>query len=313
MKKIVSITLATFVAVGLLSGCAQDNTEDVSRISELEAQVGSLEDSMSALESEKEELDSRLAAAESENEALEKENAKLAEEFTKEKNENLALSTELEQSIANMKYVEKVLLLPNDNKLVLTYNINRADGNYAELILIEKDGTSEVIYSDSYISAFAASPDCTKFAFTNFSLEASSDAFWYDLKTGETTGISKDKLPANNGASDFLWLDDRYFLFISRHDYSSFSEGGSIYAYDTKTDEYACLIDIQSMVQITSFEIESYHMWQHDIVFFRAIVTDPTYNYTTQKSFTVSIEKLMQMIVDGEAMTYDGEMLSSLD
>ena len=56
MKRLIAVTLATFTTIGLLSGCAQDNTEDVSRISELEAQVGSLEDSMSSLESEKEAL-----------------------------------------------------------------------------------------------------------------------------------------------------------------------------------------------------------------------------------------------------------------
>ena len=92
MKKIVSIALATFVTVGLLSGCAQDNTEDVSCISELEAQVGSLEDSMSALESEKEalaaacedeksRLESTLADAESKQEELIGENDKLKEEL----------------------------------------------------------------------------------------------------------------------------------------------------------------------------------------------------------------------------------------
>ena len=41
MKRLIAVTLATFTTIGLLSGCAQDNTEDVSRISELEAQVGS--------------------------------------------------------------------------------------------------------------------------------------------------------------------------------------------------------------------------------------------------------------------------------
>ena len=308
MKKFISIALAALTAVSLF-GCSQDNAEDVSRISELEAQVGSLEASIAALESEKNGLDSQLSDAKSENETLAEENTQLTDELVKQKGETLALQTELNQGIANMKYVEKALPLSNGSNLVLTYNLNRTDGNYAELLLIGKDGTSYVIYADSAITAFAASPDCTKFAFTNFSIEGSSDAFWYDLETGTTTEIAKDKLLANNGASDFLWLDDRYFLFISRHDYSVFSEGGSIYAYDTKTNEYACLIDVQSMVQITSFEIASYHMWQDDIVFFRAIITDPTYNYTTQESFTVSIEELMEMIQNGKTKTYDGERL----
>ena len=52
MKKFISIALAALTAVGLF-GCSQDNAEDVSRISELEAQVGSLEASIAALESEK--------------------------------------------------------------------------------------------------------------------------------------------------------------------------------------------------------------------------------------------------------------------
>ena len=58
MKKFISIALAALTAVGLF-GCSQDNAEDVSRISELEAQVGSLEASIAALESEKNGLDSR--------------------------------------------------------------------------------------------------------------------------------------------------------------------------------------------------------------------------------------------------------------
>ena len=55
MKKFIGIALAALTAVGLF-GCAQDNAEDVSRISELEAQVGSLEASAAALEEEKEAL-----------------------------------------------------------------------------------------------------------------------------------------------------------------------------------------------------------------------------------------------------------------
>ena len=183
MKKFISIALAALTAVGLF-GCAQDNAEDVLRISELEAQVGSLEASIAALESEKNGLDSQLSDAKSENETLAEENTQLTDELVKQKGETLTLQTELNQGIANMKYVEKALPLSNGSNLVLTYNLNRTDGNYAELLLIGKDGTSEVIYADSAITAFAASPDCTKFAFTNFSIEGSSDAFWYDLETG---------------------------------------------------------------------------------------------------------------------------------
>ena len=105
MKKIVSVTLATFVTVGLLSGCAQDNTEDVSRISELEAQVGSLEDSMSALESEKEELDSKLSGAESEIDSLTEENERLTDDLSEADSENETLKEQLEQDKAALKEV----------------------------------------------------------------------------------------------------------------------------------------------------------------------------------------------------------------
>ena len=117
MKRLIAVTLATFTTVGLLSGCAQDNTEDISRISELEAQVGSLEDSMSALESEKEalaaacedeksRLESTLADAESKQEELIGENDKLKEELEslERKNAELKIPGESIREMIPMEY-----------------------------------------------------------------------------------------------------------------------------------------------------------------------------------------------------------------
>ena len=313
MKRLIAVTLATFTTIGLLSGCAQDNTEDVSRISELEAQVGSLEDSMSALESEKEELDSRLSGAESEIDSLTEENERLTDELSEADSKNETLQTELEETASDFKKIRDVYCISFRERVLLSYDENRPDYKYWKLTLIQDDGSAIDIHSDYNISAFASSPDCSKFAFSNFEIEGTANGYWYDRETGKTTEISKEGLGTNYGPADFLWLDNRYFLFLSRFDHGTISQGGDVYVYDTENDTYRLLLKGGSMVEILSFEFSSYALYHLDTVFFRAVVFDKTANYTTQKSFTVSIEKLKEMIVDGEAMTYDGEMLSSLD
>ena len=313
MKKLITFTLAIFVTVGLLSGCAQDNTEDISRISELEAQVGSLEDSMSALESEKEELDSKLSGAESEIDSLTEENKRLTDELSEADSENETLKEQLEQDKAALKEVH-IEHLRSGKKLFFTYRLHAPTDSHAVLTLRREDGSETEIYSSYHeLSSYDISPNDSKIVATNFSVEGPSYSFWYDIETETLTDISNDGLPANNGASDFVWLDERYFLFISQFDHGSLSLGGEVYVYDTQTNTYRLLIKNESLIQITSLQIDSYAHGQRDIVFFRAVVWDNTLNYTTQKSFTVSIEKLKEMIVDGEAMTYDGEMLSRLD
>ena len=93
MKKFISIALAALTAVGLF-GCSQDNAEDVSRISELEAQVGSLEASIAALESEKNGLDSQHSDAKAENETFAGENEQLSEVLSTAEEETKRLKAE---------------------------------------------------------------------------------------------------------------------------------------------------------------------------------------------------------------------------
>ena len=161
MKRLTTFALAILVTVGLLSGCAQDNTEDISRISELEAQVGSLEDSMSALESEKEELDSKLSGAESEIDSLTEENERLTDELSEADSKNKTLQTELEETASDFKKIRDVYCISFRERVLLSYDENRPDYKYWKLTLIQDDGSAIDIHSDYNISAFASSPDCS--------------------------------------------------------------------------------------------------------------------------------------------------------
>ena len=232
MKKIISATLAILVTVGLLSGCTQDNTEDVSRISELEAQVGSLEDSMSALESEKEalaaacedeksRLESTLADAESKQEELIGENDKLKEELEslEQKYKVPHISVSSVYTSLSMRY------MLNDKYYYALYSlINSTDDYRYTLNMIYKgdNGIENVIIHKDYqpIYNMAISPNGKTLVFTNFEMEGYAATFLYDIETGEKQELSlTDALPLNHAAFAYCWLDDRYLLMAEKLDH----------------------------------------------------------------------------------------------
>ncbi len=343
MKKSICFLLALLSAASL-SGCSQDAGEQISRIEALEAQVIELEASIAAKETEKEILSASLADAEqkqselsaklqntlnekeelssvlteaeraqdtllSASQSLQSEIDRLKNALSDAEDETEVLQEKLRQEMADMLQIEDVFHLSNGDKVLLTYDHNRPDYKYWRLTLLLKDGTLKDIHNDYSVTAFAASPDCTKFAFSNFEMEGSADGYWYDCNTGKTTEISREQLGINHGPADFFWLDNRYFLFLSRFDHGTISQGGDVYVYDTETDAYRLLIQGSRLVEIQSFEYASHALYRRDTVFFHAVRFDETLNYTTQKSFTVSIENLMQMVRDGQTMTFDGDKL----
>ena len=158
MKKFISIALAALTAVGLF-GCSQDNAEDVSRISELEAQVGSLEASIAALESEKNGLDSQHSDAKAENETFAGENEQLSEVLSTAEEENETLEgriSELEALLAEADDYERIALSGGNTLL----------WNEDSLFMQHSDGRVEEL-QNKYVNSVAASPDGSKAVWTN--------------------------------------------------------------------------------------------------------------------------------------------------
>ena len=312
MKKIVSITLATFVTVGLLSGCTQDNTEDVSRISELEAQVGSLEDSMSALESEKEalaaacedeksRLESTLADAESKQEELIGENDKLKEELEslEQKYKVPHISVSSVYTSLSMRY------MLNDKYYYALYSlINSTDDYRYTLNMIYKgdNGIENVIIHKDYqpIYNMAISPNGKTLVFTNFEMEGYAATFLYDIETGEKQELSlTDALPLNHAAFAYCWLDDRYLLMAEKLDRGTIAVGGDIYVYDTETEQCNALI-VASQPEL---QFQQINMLNDELILIKAALYEETYYFTEDVFFTVKTDRLYELIESGGSMT----------
>ena len=227
MKKSICFLLALLSAAGL-SGCSQDAEEQISRIEALEAQVIELEASIAAKETEKEILSASLADAEqkqselsaklqntlnekeelssvlteaeraqdtllSASQSLQSEIDRLKNALSDAEDETEVLQEKLRQEMADMLQIEDVFHLSNGDKVLLTYDHNRPDYKYWRLTLLLKDGTLKDIHNDYSVTAFAASPDCTKFAFSNFEMEGSADGYWLTVILGKRL-----RYPGNN-------------------------------------------------------------------------------------------------------------------
>ena len=314
MKRLIAVTLATFTTIGLLSGCAQDNTEDVSRISELEAQVGSLEDSMSALESEKEalaaacedeksRLESTLADAESKQEELIGENDKLKEELESLEQKNAELKIPGE-SIREMIPMEYELEGWYYHALYFTkYDVD-SEYNYALSIIREgEDGFERVtVHRDNYfLSGMAISPNGKKLVFTDFEMEGGlATIYMYDIDTGEKRGFSlEEELPRDHDAFSFCWLDDRYLLMAEKLDHGSIARGGDIYVYDTETEQCKVLIETSQY----ELQLQYFNVLNDELILIKGVLYEETHNFTEDVFFTVKTDRLYELIESGGSMT----------
>ena len=324
MKKLITFTLAILVAVGLLSGCAQDNTEDVSRISELEAQVREYREKLSdaektiiekeeAFASEREELDNALLDAESETSDWKDKNKQLQSSLYAANQENRQLLNQI-YGISLATHSDQTIFLRNGNCLSVTYDADEKPDSPYTLTLCRADGSESEIYSGGSLTSIAVSPDESKFALTNFTMEGSSDAFWYDSDTEALTEISKSDLEPNCGASAFAWLDDRYFMFVSQLDHGTLSVGGDVYVYDTEACSGTPLINCGARVQITAFMRPSYPEYRPDWraigldnIIFQAVIWDETWNEIEHVTFSLSLADLLDMSENGYMKTFDGE------
>ena len=116
----------------------------------------------------------------------------------------------------------QTFFLKNGSRLSIAYDTDaKPNDPHYTLTLCRADGSEAEIYAGGSLTSIAVSPDESKFCLTNFSIEGSSDAFWYDAETETLTEIGKDGLVPTCGASAFAWLDDRYFLFLSQFDHGS--------------------------------------------------------------------------------------------
>ena len=312
MKRLTTFALAILVTVGLLSGCAQDNTEDISRISELEAQVGSLEDSMSALESEKEalaaacedeksRLESTLADAESKQEELIGENDKLKEELEslERKFKDPHISVASVYTSLSMRY------MLNDKYYYALYSlINSTDDYRYTLNMIYKgdNGIENVIIHKDYqpIYNMAISPNGKTLVFTNFEMEGYAATFLYDIETGEKQELSlTDALPLNHAAFAYCWLDDRYLLMAEKLDRGTIAVGGDIYVYDTETEQCSALI-VASQPELQFQQID---MLNDELILIKGALYEETYYFTEDVFFTVKTDRLYELIESGGSMT----------
>ena len=312
MKRLIAVTLAAVTTVGLLSGCAQDNTEDVSRISELEAQVGSLEDSMSALENEKEalaaacedeksRLESTLADAESKQEELIGENDKLKEEL-----ESLEQKYKVPHiSVASVYTSLSMRYMLNDKYYYALYSlINSTDDYRYTLNMIYKgdNGIENVIIHKDYqpIYNMAISHNGKTLVFTNFEMEGYAATFLYDIETGEKQELSlTDALPLNHAAFAYCWLDDRYLLMAEKLDRGTIAVGGDIYVYDTETEQCNALI-VASQPELQFQQID---MLNDELILIKGALYEETYYFTEDVFFTVKTDRLYELIESGGSMT----------
>lgn len=313
MKKFIGIALAALTAIGLF-GCAQDNAEDVSRVSELEARVAGLEASAAALEEEKKalaatyeneksQLESALTDAESKHEELTGRNDKLKDELD-----------ELEQKFVALKITGKsiVQMIPMGYALgdwyyhVLYVTEYNADPSYNYALSLIREGENGferlIIHRDyQFISGMAISPNCRTLVFTDFEMESGfTTIYLYDIETEEKRDFSlEDELPRDHDAFSFYWLDDRYLLLAERLDHGSISRGGNIYVYDTETEQCRPLIETSQY----ELQLQTINALNDELLLLKGVLYEETLNFTEDVFFTVHTDKLYELIESGASMT----------
>ena len=305
MKRLIAVTLATFTTIGLLSGCAQDNTEDVSRISELEAQVGSLEDSMSSLESEKEELDSKLSGAESEIDSLTEENERLTDELSEADSKNKTLEGRIDE-------LEALLDKADDYDRIAFSSGNTLLWNGDSLFIQRSDGRTEEL-QDKYVNSVAASPDGSKAVWTNFVAEGSGAAgsLWiYELSSTQPEALLKyDDLPANRDIFYAGWLDDRYILFILMPVFGTIAAGGdALYFYDTETGVYAQLAECEYTSNLHP-ELTSFSVFGDSFVILDMVLTDGNTDSSRRSYLIFDNDEIHSLIQQEDAKIISAEDL----
>ena len=291
MKKFISIALAALTAVGLF-GCSQDNAEDVSRISELEAQVGSLEASIAALESEKNGLDSQHSDAKAENETFAGENEQLSEVLSTAEEENETLEgriSELEALLAEADDYERIALSGGNTLL----------WNGDSLFMQHSDGRVEEL-QNKYVNSVAASPDGSKTVWTNFVAEGSDAAgsLWlYNLSLAQPKALlTYSELPANRDISYAGWLDDRYILFILMPVFGTIAVGGdALYVYDTETGAYAQVAECAYTSGLHP-ELTSFTVFGDSFVVLNLVMTDGNTDNPQKSHLILPIEEIHSLI-----------------
>ena len=324
MKRIVSIILAALTTVSLF-GCSQDAEEQILRIEALEAQLAECGEALSdaeraiteqenAFAAEREELNDALLDAEAKLNDWKSKHEQLQSTLSAANQENSQLRRQLYNPSLSTRS-NQTFFLKNGSRLSIAYDADaKPNDPHYTLTLCRADGSEAEIYAGGSLTSIAVSPDESKFCLTNFSIEGSSDAFWYDAETETLTEIGKDGLVPNCGASAFAWLDDRYFLFLSQFDHGTLSLGGDVYVYDTEACAYAPLIDCAPRVQITAFLRPTYSDYRPDwdvgsldYILFQAVIWDETWNEIEFRSFSLPLAELLEMGVNNDTKTFDGE------
>lgn len=305
MKRVMifAIILSLLLSLG---ACGSDSEE---ALSQAEAQLEAARDEIA-------ELNERVKEA---NTALAKDSAKIdeltaeLEELGKQRDRFESEKDELESKLAELQKFEK------ETAAFRTYDIANGKIYYykhSQLVAVYDNGESKVLHE--FVGGLASvdqSPDKTKLLISDFDLEGEFSLYLYDADTDEKKEITITGLEPNHSPSNVCWLDDKYFLFVEQFDHGTSTFGGTVYYYDTETDTFGQVIDVDvRTLQIAAvdmldrkslydyFDATMLDMYLDGDMFLVSAAVVQRGNFVSDKYFVFSRDEIMSCISGGNTI-----------
>jgi hypothetical protein len=168
-----------------------------------------------------------------------------------------------------------------------------------ELNIEYADKSIQTIFSDCWMSTIERSPDGSKVLMNDFEEQGwGGETSVYDVNTRKKRNLLMPDLASYESASFMEWLDDRYFLFVVQLDHGTTARGGDVYVYDTQIDNYRLLIENEG----NNYQVRSFDIYPEDFILFKAIKYDQNFVFTTDVYYTVTVNKIYELINSNKTM-----------
>ena len=305
MKRTFAITIITSLLLTL--GACSGN--DDGALSQAEAQLEAARDEISELNERVKEADTALAKNSTNIDELTAE----LEELGKQRERLESEKGDLEAKLAELQKYEK------EAAAFRTYDIANGKIYYykhSQLVAVYDDGKSKVLHE--FVGGLASvdqSPDKTKLLISDFDLEGEFSLYIYNADTNEKNEICINDLEPDHSPSHVCWLDNRYFLFVEQFNYGTSTFGGTVYYYDTETDTFGQVIDVDvRTLQITAvdmldrkslydyFDATMLDMYLDGDMFLVSAAVVQRGNFVSDKYFVFSRDEIMNCISGGNTI-----------
>lgn len=284
------IFITVLTALLVLSLCACNETNPSSDASSLNSEIESLKEQIDKLKEQ-------LEGSENESSVSGSSENSESESSEPENTESLPEDNSASIELPDMSEIVEIMQVNGGHTLVITED---KEDFHRELKMYYADGTSELIFSNSYIHIAVASPDGSMVIYNDFEWEVSSKVYLYDAASRTSKELSMKSLPENHTASYMDWFDSRYFMLVSQFDHGTVAVGGDVFIYDTKTDECRKLIGrADDRIQIVSFERNG------DSIVLKVAKYDESYANAEYYFYNVSVSEINGLISNGGSIDID--------